>query len=170
MLPPLVEIFPEAKLNLIIYYLKNDDVNEAYNLVKDLQPTSAREYIIKAVVHAVRGQQAEYRDNLKTAQQLFQLVGSSASECDTIPGRQCMASCFYLLRQFDDVLVYLRSIRQFFPQDDDFNWDYGIACAGAGEYKEAEEALLLVQNERLKTDDNYLKWLTRVYIMNGKAK
>lgn len=29
-LPPLVEIFPEARLNLAIYYLKNDDINEAY--------------------------------------------------------------------------------------------------------------------------------------------
>ena len=36
------------------------------------------------------------------AQQFFQLVGASASECDTIPGRQCMASCFFLLKQFED--------------------------------------------------------------------
>ena len=34
-------------------------------------------------------------------------VGGSASECDTIPGRQCMAACFFLLKQFDDVLLYL---------------------------------------------------------------
>ena len=46
-LPPLVDCFPEAKLNLIIYYLKNDEVGEAYNLVKDLTPTAPREYIIK---------------------------------------------------------------------------------------------------------------------------
>jgi intraflagellar transport protein 56 len=49
-LPPLVDVFPEAKLNLIIYYLKNDDINEAYNLAKDLQPTQAREYIIKVYI------------------------------------------------------------------------------------------------------------------------
>jgi len=30
---------------------------------------------------------------------------------DTIPGRQCMASCFFLMRQFEDVLIYLNSIR-----------------------------------------------------------
>lgn len=30
---------------------------------------------------------------------------------DTIPGRQCMASCFFLLRQFEDVLIYLNSIK-----------------------------------------------------------
>ena len=51
----MVDIFPEAKLNLIIYYLRNDEVQEAFNLVKDLTPTAPREYIIKAVVNAVRG-------------------------------------------------------------------------------------------------------------------
>ena len=53
-----------------------------------------------------------------------------------------MASCFFILKQFDDVLVYLRSIRPYFLNDDDFNWNFGIACAAAQEYKEAEEALL----------------------------
>lgn len=40
-----------------------------------------------------------------------QLVGASASECDTIPGRQCMASCFFLLKQFEDVNIYLNSVK-----------------------------------------------------------
>jgi len=30
---------------------------------------------------------------------------------DTIPGRQCMASCFFLMRQYDDVLTYLNSVK-----------------------------------------------------------
>jgi intraflagellar transport protein 56 len=34
-------------------------------------------------------------------------VGSSASECDTIPGRQAMASCFFLMKLYEDVLVFL---------------------------------------------------------------
>ena len=65
------------------------------------------------------------REHLKIAQQYFQLVffqiarlylivqiqvGGSASECDTIPGRQCMAACFFLLKQFDDVLLYLNRL------------------------------------------------------------
>ena len=43
---------------------------------------------------------------------------------DTIPGRQCMASCFFLLKQFEDVLIYLNSIKvrcallsQIYPKD-----------------------------------------------------
>jgi intraflagellar transport protein 56 len=35
------------------------------------------------------------------------VVGSSASECDTIPGRQAMASCFFLMKLYEDVLVFL---------------------------------------------------------------
>lgn len=50
-----------------------------------------QEYILKGVVCASMGQLTESRDHLKMAQQYFQLVGASASECDTIPGRQCMA-------------------------------------------------------------------------------
>jgi intraflagellar transport protein 56 len=26
------------------------------------------------------------------------MVGASPSECDTIPGRQCMAQCFFILK------------------------------------------------------------------------
>jgi hypothetical protein len=30
---------------------------------------------------------------------------------DTIPGRQSMAACYFLHKRFDDVLVYLSSIK-----------------------------------------------------------
>lgn len=41
----------------------------------------------------------------------FESVFVFHSPLDTIPGRQCMASCFFLLRQFEDVLIYLNSIK-----------------------------------------------------------
>ncbi|MGH0172798.1 UNVERIFIED_CONTAM: hypothetical protein FKN15_064001 [Acipenser sinensis] len=110
-LPPLIDVIPEARLNLVIYYLRQDDVQEAYNLIKDMEPSTPQEYILKGVVNAALGQEMGSRDHLKIAQQFFQLVGGSASECDTIPGRQCMASCFFLLKQFEDVLIYLNSVK-----------------------------------------------------------
>ena len=65
-------------------------------------------------------------------------VGSSTSECDTVPGRQCMASCFFILRQFADVNVYLASIKPYVfsnsvsPSDaSDHPWlPAGVATAG----------------------------------------
>jgi len=167
-LPPLIEVIPEARLNLVIYYLRTDEVNEAYNLMKDLEPSVPREYILKGVVFAALGQKTGSREHLKLAQQLFQLVGASASECDTIPGRQCMASCFFLLRQFEDVLVYLKSIKAYFANDDDFHWNYGLTCAATGDYKEGKEALLLVQNEKYRAEFVYLSNLSRCYIMCGE--
>lgn len=53
-----------------------------------------------------------------------------------------MASCFFILKQFDDVLVYLKSVRPYFLNDDDFNWNFGIASAAAGDFKDAEEGFL----------------------------
>ena len=46
-LPPLVDVISEARLNLVIYYLRQDDVAEAYTLIKDLEPTVPQEYILK---------------------------------------------------------------------------------------------------------------------------
>lgn len=55
-LPPLVDVIPEARLNLVIYYLKHEQVDEAYALIKDMECFVPKEYILKAVVHAVIGQ------------------------------------------------------------------------------------------------------------------
>jgi len=169
-LPPLVDVIPEARLNLVIYFLRQDDVNEAYGLIKNLEPTVPQEYILKGVVNAAVGQESSSREHLKIAQQYFQLVGGSASECDTIPGRQCMAACFFLLKQFDDVLLYLNSIKSYFYNDDTFNFNYGQAKAAVGNFVEAEEAFLQVQSEKIQNDFAYLSWLARCCIMNGKAR
>ena len=54
-----------------------------------------------------------------------------------------MASCFFLLRQFEDVNIYLKSIKAYMYNDDDFNWNFGIALANVNEYKVRESQLLL---------------------------
>ncbi|XP_028671397.1 intraflagellar transport protein 56 [Erpetoichthys calabaricus] len=169
-LPPLIDVIPEARLNLVIYYLRQDDVEEAFNLIKDLEPITPQEYILKAVVNAALGQENGSRDHLKIAQQFFQLVGGSASECDTIPGRQCMASCFFLLKKFEDVLVYLNSVKSYFYNEDTFNFNYAQAKAAVGNFKEAEEVFLLIQSEKIKNDYTYLSWLARCYIINKKPR
>ncbi|CAM9138764.1 unnamed protein product, partial [Phaeothamnion confervicola] len=110
------------------------------------------------------------REHLKTAQQYFQLVGASASECDTIPGRQCMASCFFLLKQFEDVNIYLNSIKSYMYNEDDFNWNHGVSLAATGNYKAAEESLLLIASDKYKHEYCYISWLARCYIMNGNPR
>ncbi len=54
-LPPLIDVIPEARLNLVIYYLKNEEVQEAFNLIKEMECVVPKEYILKAIVHLVIG-------------------------------------------------------------------------------------------------------------------
>jgi intraflagellar transport protein 56 len=204
-LPGLLDVIREARLNLvrqetllsltlslslppqIIYHLKHQNINEAHELIKDIEPTTPQEYILKGVVHACLGQATDSREHLKVAQQCFQLVGTSAHECDTIPGlfslslsslslslsrlgRQCMASCFFLMKQFDDVNIYLNSIKAYMYNDDDFNYNYALSLASTRNYKGAEEALLLIHNEKYKAEYVYISWLARCYIMNGNPR
>ena len=169
-LPSLVDFVPEARLNLVIYYLRHDGVNDAYELIKDIEPSTPQEYILKGVVNACVGQEMGSREHLKMAQQFFQLVGASASECDTIPGRQCMASCFFLMKQFEDVNTYLNSVKAYMYNDDGFNWNHGLSLASTGNFKGAEEALLLVQSEKFRTDYVYVSWLARCYVANRNPR
>lgn len=53
----MVDVIPEARLNLVIYYLKQDDVKAASDLIKDLEPAVPQEYILKGIVNAVMGQE-----------------------------------------------------------------------------------------------------------------
>jgi intraflagellar transport protein 56 len=55
-LPPLLDLFPEARINLVIYYLRNDSVEEAYKYIRDLKPFTPREYMLRGVVMALLGQ------------------------------------------------------------------------------------------------------------------
>jgi intraflagellar transport protein 56 len=172
----LLDIIPEARQNLIIYYLRNDQITQAYNLIKDMQPITTKDYILKAIVHCVMGYQQqsenpiELNDNLRKAQTFFQSIGASTSECDTIEGRQCMASCFRLGGMFNDELIYLDSIEQYMKDDDDFNYNYGVALCMCQNYKQAEEVLSRVKREKYKNDQNYLSWLCRCFIANGKPE
>lgn len=169
-LPPLVDVISEARLNLVIYHLRNHDVQEAYNLMEHIEPTTPQEYILKAVVNASLGQMTDNADMLKLAHNFFHLVGASASECDTIPGRQCMASFFFIVKQFEDVLIYLKSVKAYSYSDPVFNFNFGIAQAACELFREAEESLLLVTSELYRSEYTYLSWLARCFIMNGKPR
>lgn len=93
-LPSLIDIIPEAKLNLAIYYLKQNDIEKANELMIDVKPNIPSEYILKAVVNSAYGQMEKNFNSissseyLKKAQQCFNIVGTSASECGKLD------SCF----------------------------------------------------------------------------
>ncbi|XP_046390131.1 intraflagellar transport protein 56 isoform X2 [Ischnura elegans] len=169
-LSPLVGIVPEARLNLVIYHILQDDISEAYNLMKDIKATQHSEYILKGIIHTIIGQKNGSREDTEIAQQYYLAVGNSESERDTVQGRECMASFFFLLHQFDEVNRYLNAIRSHHHGDDVFNFNYGQAKAAIGSFKEAEEAFQLVQSEKLRCDYTFISLLGRCYIMNKKPQ
>lgn len=169
-LPPLVDIVPEARLNLAIHHLRRGEIQDAHNLMKDVQPSVPHEYILKGVVHAALGQQTGSKEYIKIAQQSLHLVGGSAAECDTIPGRQAMASAFFLYGQFEEVLVYLNSIRSYFVNDDIFNFNYAQSKAASGYYKEAEELLTQINDQTIRGDNVWSMVLARCHINAGHAE
>ncbi|XP_030750941.1 intraflagellar transport protein 56 isoform X2 [Sitophilus oryzae] len=168
--PALVDIVPEARLNLVIHHLRNDDIKEAYELLKDVQPAVPQEYILKGVVNSALGQEINSPEHVKIAEECFHLVGSSTSECDTIHGRQCMAAAFFLAGQFEEVLVYLTSIKSYLHSDDTFNFNFAQAKTACNQFKEAEDIFLLIQDPKIKNDYVYISNLARCYVMNKKAQ
>ncbi|XP_035432894.1 intraflagellar transport protein 56 isoform X1 [Spodoptera frugiperda] len=168
-LPELVDVVPEARLNLAGYRLRNREAIEARTLLEPLQPTSPLHYILRAVVAVKLYNDTGDDEQLKLAQQSFHLVGSSASECDTIPGRQCMASSYFLAGHYEEVLVYLNSIKSFFVNDDTFNFNYAQAKVATGFYREAEESLLSIQDEGIRNSFTFLACLCRCHVMNKDA-
>jgi len=95
------------------------------------------------------------------------VLSEDLSADNSAAGRQCMASCFFLLKQFEDVLVYLKSIKTYLASDDDFNWNYGIAYASNGEWAEAEETFGAIQSEAYRQEGPFLNWSARTFIMQG---
>lgn len=57
-LPQLIDIVPEARLNLAIHHLRRNETQEAHQLIKDMQPKVPHEYILKGVVHACMYQES----------------------------------------------------------------------------------------------------------------
>jgi intraflagellar transport protein 56 len=48
-LPPLLDVIPEARLNLVIYYMKQGEYAEAFELIKEVEPTTPPQYILKVI-------------------------------------------------------------------------------------------------------------------------
>ena len=168
--PPLTDLYPEAKMNLIIHYVRNNEIDNAFRLCHDMEPVTPRQYVLKAVVLTLYGQAKKNQDVIKQAQEFYKLIGTSASECDTVIGRQCIASCMFLQKQFEDVILYLNTIKEFMVADEDFNYNFGIANAVLGKFKEAEEYLVKVQSDRFLSDYLFIAWLAKCYIVNGKVE
>lgn len=81
-----------------------------------------------------------------------------------------MASAFFLYGQFEEVLVYLNSIRSFFVNSNTFNYNYAQAKAATGYYKEAEELLMQINDLDIRQQQTFNMVLARCHIFSGHAE
>lgn len=44
-LTPLIDVIPEARLNLVIYFLRQGDLDEAFNLIQDVEPKTPQQCV-----------------------------------------------------------------------------------------------------------------------------
>jgi hypothetical protein len=102
---------------------------------------------LQGVACALQGQATGSLEQLRAAQESFAAVGTSPTEQDTVPGRQCMASALLLGGQPGEALPYLESIAEVcgVGEDDSLSWNLGAARAACGQWAAAAEALQAVQ-------------------------
>lgn len=169
--PKIGDKLMEASINMALYHLRNNEPEKAEQEVKHIEnPSMAAEYVTQAIVYSELAQKTGDIKLKQMAFQLYQTVGQSTEECDSPLGRQCMASCFFLLKDYTNVLLYLDSIKQLLDQDDAFLYNYAQAKAAIGAYDEAEEALLKVQDPELRAEYTFRCHLTRCFILNSKPE
>ncbi|CAI5442234.1 unnamed protein product [Caenorhabditis angaria] len=144
-----------------------NQVNDAMSLCNELEPHLPYEFLVKAITFTLHGYIKESKDHLKTAEQFFKMVGESTAECDTIPGRLSMASSLFLQQKYDEVIVYLDSVREYHQESDVYLLNIAQARLACRHYKEAEEAFLRVTGPE-RDQPLYKFMLARSFIYNQK--
>lgn len=81
-----------------------------------------------------------------------------------------MASAFFLYNQFEEVLVYLNSIRSYFVNDDTFNYNYAQAKTATGHYTDAAELFLEIHSGAIRNELTWALCLARSYIYSDNAE
>jgi len=80
-----------------------------------------------------------------------------------------VASAYFLQQKYEDVMLYMSSIRSYLGADDTFKFNFAQVKTILGHYKEAEEEFLTIQKPRYTSDYTFLECLTRCLVMNRKA-
>ena len=169
-LPKLVPVLNEARFNLAVLYMRENNASEAYNLLQDYIPIELNESILKATVLLAIGQINSDAQPIEEANATFQEVGSMDVVKDTIQGREALASTKFIVGEYDETLRVLETIEQFVGEMDEYNYDKGMSLAALSRWAEAERYFLMVSNPSYTKEIFYISWLCRCYIKNGKAE
>lgn len=167
-LPKLINILPEAKYNLAILYMRQNNPLEAENLMHDFIPLDIQDTILKASVSLGIGQLMPDDNAIVEAKELFMEIGHQDVVKDTVPGRECLASALFLSQDYEETLRIFQTIEEIIGETDEFNYDKAMTLASLSRWAEAERYFLLVKNPLFTKEIFYVSWLCRCYIKNLK--
>jgi intraflagellar transport protein 56 len=169
-LPKLVHSLNEARYNLAVIYMRNNNPSEANEILKDFQPIEQNESVLKGTVLLALGQVNAEASQIEQANAIFAEIGSMETVKDTVCGRECLASTKFIVGEYEETLRVLQTIEEIVSEIDEFNYDKGMTLASLSKWAEAERYLLLVKNPAYSREIFYLSWLCRCYIKNKKPE
>ncbi|KAI3383089.1 hypothetical protein SNEBB_006666 [Seison nebaliae] len=165
-----LEEIPEARLNATIYHVQHDKIDEAYELMQNAQQTQTIEMILKGITYYLYGSKHNNAEDISHAEYIFQSIGESETDCDTVPGRQSMASYCFLKEDFKNCELYLDSISNYMKDNDTFNYNYAQVKLTTKKFSEAKEIFLDINSNAIKQDYVYALGLARCYIYDKDAE
>lgn len=170
-LTPLVSVLHEARYNLCILYMRENNPQEAFNLINDqFQPLDIPEHLLKATIYLAMGQLTGDTGQIEEANNTFSEIGEMDIIKDTAPGRQALATSKFLVGEYEEVLRIFKTIETLMSDVDEFNYNKAMALAALNRWAEAERYFLLVKNITYTREIFYNSWLCRCYIKNKKPE
>ncbi|OHT05457.1 hypothetical protein TRFO_26804 [Tritrichomonas foetus] len=170
-LTPLVNALHEARYNLCILYMRENNPSEAFALLNDqFQTIDLNESLLKATVYLAVGQLTADTTPIEEANATFKEIGEMDIVKDTVPGRQALATSKFIVGAYDEVLRIFKTIESMMTEVDEFNYNKGMTLAALSRWAEAERHFLLVKNQAYTREIFYNSWLCRCYIKNRKPE
>ncbi|OHT07657.1 TPR Domain containing protein [Tritrichomonas foetus] len=168
-LPQIADSLPEAKFNLALLYMRENNSAEAMNLLQEFQPADVNELVLKGTVYLGFGQLSGDTSLIEEANTIFAEIGQMDIVKDTVPGRHCLATTKFITGEFQEALRILDTIEQH-DDSDEFNYNKAMCLASLQRWVEAERYFLLVKNTKYTQEIFYTSWLCRCYIKNKKLE
>ena len=169
-LPKLINALPEARYNLAVLYMRNNNPKEANEILQDYQPVELNETILRGTVLLALGQLNSEASQIEEANSTFAEVGEMENVKDTVPGRECLASTKFIVGEYEETLRVLQTIEELVSDVDEYNYDKGMTLCSLSKWAEAERYMLLVKNPAYTKEIYYCSRLCRCYIKNNKPE
>lgn len=160
----LVDSIKEARFNLIVSYMRNNNPIEASKLLENFVPADVNEHLLKAASLLASGQESADRAQIDEANQIYSSVGEMDDIKDTVIGRQALATSKFIIGEYDKVIKILETIKHLQGDQDEYNYNVGMTYASMSNWNEAIYHFNMVKSDLYTHEIYYQSWLARCYI------